>query len=189
MPPVNEHADDAALLAAAAAGDERAFEVFYGRYLGPVIGFHLRRSGSRELAFDLAAETFAALVASIDRFDPERGTAVGWLFGIASNTLLKSLRAGRVEAEARTRLRYEPVQLDDQDLIRVDELASLNDESRLAMLLARLPDEQREALLARVVEERSYGEIAADMQCSEALVRQRVKRGLGSLRARMEGSR
>lgn len=180
---------DAHLLQATARGDERAFEAFYRRYRGPVIGYHLRRTGSRELAFDLAAETFAAVVASSGTFDPARGTAAGWLFGIAANKLRKALLRGRVEDEARTRLRHEPVVLDDEDLLRVDELASRHDESELARLLRRLPEAQRTAILARVVDERSYADIAGELQCSEAVVRQRVTRGLGALRSRMEGTR
>jgi hypothetical protein len=44
--------DDAALLAAAAAGDEQAFATFYRRHLAAITGFHLRRTGRREIAFD-----------------------------------------------------------------------------------------------------------------------------------------
>lgn len=189
MPAVPAQNDDTQLLVAAAAGDAAAFEDFYRRFHGPVLGFHLRRTGSRELAFDLAAETFAAVVASLDRFDPERGSAIGWLFGIASNKLLAGLRAGRVEDEARRRLRMERLVLDDADLARVDELAGEWDDSRIAGLLERLPADQRDAILARVVDERPYAEIAADMACSEALVRQRVRRGLGFLRTRLEAQR
>ena len=50
-----------------------------------------------------------------------------------------------------------------------------------------LPGDQREAITARVIDERDYSEIAKDLRCSEAVVRQRVSRGLGALRARMEG--
>ena len=181
--------DDAALLAAAAAGDATAFEAFYRRYQGPVIGYHLRRAGSRELAFDLSAETFAAVVGSLDRFDPEKGSPVGWLFGIAANKLRAALHAGRVEDEARRRLQLEPLVLEDEDLARVDELAGSWHEERVRALLLRLPADQREAILARVVDERPYAEIARDLQCSEAVVRQRVTRGLGFLRTRLEGLR
>lgn len=48
-----------------------------------------------------------------------------------------------------------------------------------------LPAEQRDAVLARVVAERSYTQIAADLEVSEAVVRQRVSRGLGVLRGRL----
>jgi RNA polymerase sigma factor (sigma-70 family) len=178
--------DDAALLAATAAGDERAFEAFYRRHLAAVTGFHLRRTGRRELAFDLTAETFAAVVVGCGGYDPARGSATGWLFGIAAHKLHDSLRRGRVEASARERLRHEPVALLDADLERVDELAAGVDERRLATLLAGLPDDQRDAVLARVVDERPYLEIAADLRCSEAVVRQRVHRGLRRLRGGLE---
>ncbi len=181
--------DDAELLLAAARGQTAAFEQFYRRYQGPVLGYHLRRTGSPELAFDLASETFAAVVASVERFDPARGSAVGWLFGIASNKLGTALRAGRVEDEARRRIRLERLELEDEDLARVEGLAGANDETRLAALLAKLPAAQREAILARVVDERAYPEIAAELQCSEAVVRQRVQRGLKFLRTRLEAGR
>jgi len=174
--------DDARLLAAAARGDERAFEAFYRRHLGAVVGFHLRRTGRRELAFDLTAETFAAVVVALGSFDPARGSATGWLFAIAAHKLHDSLRRGRVEDAARRRLGHEPVALTDADLERVDELAGTADEERLRATLAALPDAQREAVLARVVDEREYADIAASLDCSEAVVRQRVRRGLGRLR-------
>jgi DNA-directed RNA polymerase specialized sigma24 family protein len=66
-------ADDAALLAAAAAGDEQAFAAFYRRHVAAITGFHLRRTGRRELAFDLTAETFAAVVVACWEYDPGRG--------------------------------------------------------------------------------------------------------------------
>jgi DNA-directed RNA polymerase specialized sigma24 family protein len=52
-----------------------------------------------------------------------------------------------------------------------------------------LPPEQREAVQARVVEERPYSEIAAAMSCSELVVRQRVSRGLRALRSHLKESR
>lgn len=177
--------DDATLLAAAADGDESAFEAFYHRYLAAVTGFHLRRTGRREIAFDLTAETFAAVVIGCGDYDPERGSAAGWLFGIAANKLRQSLRRGRVEDAARRRLRHEPVLVDDEDLARVDELAAQGEDSVTA-LLAELPAQQREAITARVLDERPYEEIAADLRCSEAVVRQRVHRGLQRLRQRLE---
>lgn len=181
--------DDSALLLAAARGDERAFEVFYRRHLAAVTGFHLRRTGRPEVAFDLTAETFAAVVVACGTFDPARGGATGWLFAIAAHKLRDSLRRGRVEASARERLRHEPVALEDADLARVEELASTTGEARLRALLADLPADQRAAVLARVVDERPYEEIAAELACSEAVVRQRVHRGLRRLRSGMEGTR
>lgn len=170
------------LLDAAARGDDRAFDVFYERHLAAVVGFHLRRTGRRDLAFDLTAETFAAVVVALPSFDADRGTAAGWLFTIAANKLRDSARRRRVEADARLRLGHEPVVLYDADLERVDELASAGRAGDLDRLLGHLSVAEREAITARVLDDRSYSEIAAELQTSEAVVRQRVKRGLGRLR-------
>jgi RNA polymerase sigma-70 factor, ECF subfamily len=177
--------DDSGLLRAAASGDDRAFAVFYRRWLPVVTGYHLRRTRSRELAFDLTAETFAAVVAGLSRFDPEQGSAPGWLFEIAEHKLLDSARRAKVENSARARLRHEPVLLLDRDLERVEELASLGTAESVDRLLAQLPTPQRDAVRARVLDERSYDEIAGEMECSEAVVRQRVHRGLSRLRERL----
>jgi len=59
-------------------------------------------------------------------------------------------------------------------------------DERLEALLAELPAEQREAVVARVIEERSYEEIGSELQCSPSVVRQRVSRGLRSLRSELE---
>jgi len=179
-------ADDGDLLRAAARGDDRAFAEFYGRWLPLVTGYHLRRARSRELAFDLTAETFAAVVADLERFDPERGSPAGWLFEIAEHKLLDSRRRAKVESSARTRLGHEPIILEDRDLERVEQLASLSDARRLDRLLAQLPAPQRDAVRARILDERSYPEIAGEMACSEAVVRQRVHRGLSRLRERLK---
>jgi RNA polymerase sigma-70 factor (ECF subfamily) len=146
----------------------------------------LRRVRSRELAFDLTAETFAAVVAGLERFDPERGSAAGWLFEIAEHKLLDSARRARVESSARARLGYESLVLEDSDLERVEELASIASGVRLDRLLAQLPGPQRDAVRARVLDERSYTEIAGEMECSEAVVRQRVHRGLDRMRERLK---
>ena len=177
--------DDAGLLLAAASGDDRAFAEFYRRWLPLVTGYHLRRTRSRELAFDLTAETFAAVVTDLRRFDPGRGSAAGWLFEIAEHKLLDSMRRARVESSARARLGHEPLMLEDHDLRRVEELASRGDRAQLDRLLNQLPGSQRDAVRARVLDERSYAEIAGEMACSEAVVRQRVHRGLSRLRERL----
>ncbi len=52
--------------------------------------------------------------------------------------------------------------------------------------LERLPDDQREAVRARVLDERSYPDIAGELDTSELVVRKRVSRGLSNLRAELE---
>jgi RNA polymerase sigma factor (sigma-70 family) len=177
-------ASDEALLQAASEGDGEAFAAFYRRHRDLVLAYLHRRLRDPELAFDLAAETFAAALIGLARFDPGRGPAVPWLLGIAHNKLLESLRRGRIEAAARRRLHHEPIAVDDQDLLVIEERLDFGT-AALERLLIELPGEQRDAIRARVLDERDYADIAADLRTSPQVVRQRVSRGLRTLRTRM----
>ena len=88
---------DAELLQRSAT-DRRAFGVFYERHERSVLGFLGGATRSADLAADLTAETFAAALESVERFDPARGTPSLWLFGIARNVLASSARRGRWRA-------------------------------------------------------------------------------------------
>ena len=67
------------------------------------------------------------------------------------------------------------------------ELIRLLADDAVGALLAELPKDQREAVAAHVVEDRGYAELAESLHISEAVVRQRVSRGLAGLRRRIEG--
>lgn len=174
--------DDEALLRATKTAPE-AFAAFYRRHETATLRYFARRAGDSELALDLCAETFAAALQSSGRFRPGPEPARAWLFGIARNTLAMSLRRGRVERRARLRLSMPRLEADDELLERVEALAM---HASVEDLVADLPSDQREALLARVVDDREYADIAAQLECSEAVVRKRVSRGLRLLRQEME---
>jgi RNA polymerase sigma factor (sigma-70 family) len=147
----------------------------------------MRQTHDREVTADLAAEVFAGVLLSARRFRGSGGeSAWPWVCGIAQNKLRESRRRGQVEDRARRRLCLEPEVLDDVDLERIDAWGA---ETGVLELLEDLPQRQREAVRARVVQEREYAEIAAELRCSEMVVRQQVSRGLTRLRAQLEGAR
>jgi RNA polymerase sigma factor (sigma-70 family) len=174
---VSSSSDEALLLAA--RRDAEAFAEFYRRHARPLAGFLVRRTGDPEAAADLLAETFAAALTGLDRFDPARGDAAGWLYGIARHQLARRHRRGAVEERARRRLRMERLELTDADLRAIEAC----DDATIA--LEGLPPDQREAIHARVVQEQDYAAIAATSGSTEPAVRQRVSRGLATLRARL----
>lgn len=176
--------DDAELLAATARGDADAFAVFYRRHLAAVVGYARRATGDPELAADLAAEVFATALASCARYQPRYESATPWLLGIAHNKLRESWRRGRVQNAIRQRLQIAALPLADDDLRRVEELASVG-ALDLAAELEQLPVNERDVIRARILDERGYPEIAAELECSESVVRQRVSRGLARVRARL----
>jgi RNA polymerase sigma-70 factor (ECF subfamily) len=173
---------DAELLSAARS-DPNAFRELYDRYVERVHGYFVRRTGDEEAAFDLTAETFAQAWLVRVRFrDEADGSAAPWLFGIARNVLLMSLRRGQLERRAAQRLGlrerldagYEPASVapDEHWADGADEL------------LDGLPAAQREAVRLRVVQELGYEQVAVVLGTSASAARVRVHRGLAALRAR-----
>lgn len=168
-------------LLAAVRSDPDAFAHFYDRYEMAVVGYFAGRISDPELAADLTAEVFAAALRAATRYRPVHATAAGWLLTIAHNVWANSVRSRRVEARARLRLGIrEAVSFQDEELERVELLASRG--VWLTDLLASLPPEQAEAVRARVLDERDYSEIAAELETSSLVIRKRVSRGLASLR-------
>lgn len=176
--------DDDELLRRAATGDDDAFALFYRRHRGLVVGYLRHRVSEPEHAFDLTAETFAAALLALRRYRPAEGAAAAWLLGIARNKLLESYRRGRVEARARTRLAMEPIAVDDDDLLAIESQAAAG-QAWLERLLESLPEDQRAAIRARVLDEREYTDIARELESSPQVIRQRVSRGLRTLRAQL----
>jgi RNA polymerase sigma factor (sigma-70 family) len=174
---VRRQRSDAELLVAARE-DADAFGEFYDRHVAKVLAFFRRRVADPELAMDLAAETFAAALGSLSNYVPGEEPATAWLFGIARHLWVGSIRRGQVENRARRALEMESLVFDDHALAVIERLAA----SGALDLLEVLPDDQRDALVARHLDGREYIEIAAELTCSESVVRKRVSRGLTSLR-------
>ncbi len=164
--------------------DPDAFGAFYDRLEAEVLAFFMRATHRADLAADLTAEVFAAALSSAGLFRAELGSARGWLFGIARHELADTWQRGRVEDRARRRLGLMPMTLSDDALERIDELGAHG--GGALRLLEDLPDDQRAAVQGRVLQERSYDELARSLSCSQSVVRQRVSRGLRSLRQALE---
>jgi RNA polymerase sigma factor (sigma-70 family) len=184
-----EELTDAELLARTPS-DMDSFAVFYRRHVDWVLRVSAHRTRSSHHAGDLTAEVFAAALLAAARFRPERpdGAANNWLFGILLHKLAGFERRGAVERRGRRRLRMrEPVLSDDEfERLLHEPLAGPD----VLGLLERLPVAERDAVRGRVIDERSYPELAADLHITEANARKRVSRGLAALRAELakEGS-
>jgi RNA polymerase sigma-70 factor, ECF subfamily len=161
-------------------------EELYRLHARRIAGYLMRATGDAEVAADLTAETFAAALLSRGRYRRDMGAPTTWLYAIAANKLKDWRRRGYAEDRARQRLRIERPALSDADVAEFSRLAA---DVVADALLDELPAEQRTALRARVLDDRAYGEIAVAEGVSEAAIRQRVSRGLASLRQRIGGRR
>ena len=158
-----------------------AFASFYRRHVRGLLGHLVGLTSDPDLAADLMAETFASALASRTAFEPARGSAKAWLYGIAHNKLADYRRRGFAEHRALDRLGMERVELTVEDRREIEYLGGIS----AVELVAELPRDQRVVVAARVINERSYEDIARALAMSEGAVRKRVSRGLTVLRRRL----
>ena len=178
---------DADLLAGIADRDGSACTVFYRRHLPGTLAFLMHETHDPETAADLAGEVFAAVIVGARRYRPQTVTAAPWVIGIARNVLGTSRRRRRVQERVRRRLAFEPIDLDEDDVAETEALAHRGP-GKVVQMVDELPAGERYAVKARVVDERSYQEIATELRCSELVVRKRVSRGLARVRRHLESS-
>lgn len=164
------------------------FVALYRRESELVLRFCARRVLDAETAVDLCAETFAQAFRGRSGF---RGSseleARAWLLTIARRQIARYLKKGVLDRRAREALGIQTPQLLEGEAEEIEHrmgLAPLR--TALAEELERLGGDQREALRLRVVEERSYPEVASSLGVSEATARARVSRGLRALAASLE---
>jgi RNA polymerase sigma-70 factor, ECF subfamily len=169
---------DQELLERALAGDEGAFAALYRLRQGAVYRFALHMSGSAAVAEDVTQDTFLELLKTGRRYDAARGTVRSFLFGMARNFVLR--RIGRV--------REEP--LEDESADACDVLGDLTrretiEQVRCAVLT--LPPAYREAVVLCDLEDASYEEAAAALDCPVGTVRSRLNRARGMLVKKLSG--
>jgi RNA polymerase sigma-70 factor (ECF subfamily) len=164
-----------------ASHDTQAFGILYDRHARTLLGYFARRTGDPQVAADLTAETFASAIVAQERYQRTSAPALAWLYTIATRRLADYQRRGAVETRMRRTLAMRTPRLSEEDAAMIALLA----DDAAGALLAGLPSDQRHAVAEHVVAGRSYAELAASLQTSEAAVRQRVSRGLASLRRRV----
>jgi RNA polymerase sigma factor (sigma-70 family) len=168
--------------------DADAFAALYDREARTVLVFIARRTLDPELALDLTAETFAQAFRGRRAF--RGGTEMeerAWLFTIARRQISRYHRRGTVERRALEALGAQVPEAHEDDLREIEEAAGLDGlRAALGDELARLSHDQRAALQLRVVEERSYPEVADALGVSEQTARARVSRGLRALARALE---
>ena len=136
---------DDALVAGLATGDADAASAFVRRHQRRVFGLARTIVGEDRAAEDVAQEAFVRAWKHAGSYDARRGSVVTWLLTITRNLAIDSVRVRR------------PVAIDPDAIIGLDrasgdrdlqELAELGDDvARLRLALARLPVEQRRAVV------------------------------------------
>jgi RNA polymerase sigma-70 factor, ECF subfamily len=178
---VEDQRSDSELLVVSAT-EPGAFGVLYQRHAEDVLRYFARRTLDPEAAAELAAETFAQAFASRTTYRDTGANGVAWIYGVARHQLGRFFRSGRVDRAARRRLGMPERDLPPEDFERIEDLVDFAPiRGAIAEALATLREDHRDALRLRVIEQRSYPDVARALACTEENARQRVSRGLRRL--------
>jgi RNA polymerase sigma factor (sigma-70 family) len=167
----------------ASAATPADFGAIFDRHFDAIYAYLQRRVG-RDLADELAAETFLIAFDSRARYDVSRPDARPWLFGIATNLLHHHHRQELRQLRAYARSATDPI-LDAFDGVdaRVD-ASSVRRE--LVDALTQVPAEELDTLLLFAWADFSYAEIGEALEIPIGTVRSRLSRARTRIRAVLE---
>jgi len=172
---------DEELLAAIATGPGALTE-FYRRHVARVTGMGVRRFSNPEDVADFVATVFLEVLSSADGFDPARGRAVAWLYGVGSNVATAMYRQRSRDVQAEQRISGRAL-LDSDDYARVEERIDAAARLRQTYLAMRdLPERDRRLLELVAVDGLSAREAARALMLTPVAARVRLSRSRRRLR-------
>jgi len=181
-------ASDEELLIAIAQGPG-ALPEFYRRHVAKVISMGARRFANSDDVADFTAEVFCEVMTSASGFDPKRGRAVAWLYGVAGHVAARMYRQSAREREAGRRLAGRAL-LDEADHLRVEQRIDAQTAVREAYQAMRQLDEgDRRVLELVAIDGLSPVDAATALGISRVAARVRLSRARRRLREAIESAR
>jgi RNA polymerase sigma factor (sigma-70 family) len=163
-------------------GATAEFERLYRANVDAVTAYFARRSAEPQVVADLTADTFVAVIASFESFDPRKGTARAWVFGIARRVYASYCEAYSQQEHKLRRLAGRR----DLDPDQVEELLDRIDAQRagreLVTGLTALPERDRAVIELVDIAGFAPKEAAATLGLSPGAVRMRLMRTRAQLR-------
>ncbi|MBO0802759.1 MAG: RNA polymerase sigma factor [Nocardiopsaceae bacterium] len=168
--------------AAPGLGAAGEFERIYRANVKAVTAYFARRSADPHVVADLTAETFLAVITRFGSFDPRRGTARAWVFGIARHVYASHCEAYGQQQRTMQRLAGRR----DLDSDQVEELIDRIDAERagrcLVSELAALPERDRAVVELVDIDGLRPKEAATVLGLAPGTVRMRLMRSRARLR-------
>jgi RNA polymerase sigma-70 factor (ECF subfamily) len=179
---------DEELVARSIGGDADSFNELVVRWERPIYALAYRTIGREEDARDVCQETFLRAFRALPGF---RGQAKfsSWLYRIALNLCRDWIRR-----ERRAPMLQPPEEVDVMDLAAarepsesIEDLVARRDLSRsVERAMARLPEEQKTAIILKEYHGLTFQEIADLVGCPLSTVKTRLYQGLSVLRRELK---
>jgi RNA polymerase sigma-70 factor (ECF subfamily) len=174
----------------ARGGREAAYRELVRRYERPVFALIYRMVRDRELAEDLAQETFVKALNAIESYRPEFKFS-SWIFKIANNAAIDHLRRreldtlsldGSPHAETPEAMQATALQIGARQESPLDAVEARELGGAIEAAIGRLRPEYRSCILLRHVEGRAYEEIAEILDLPLGTVKTYIHRARNELR-------
>jgi RNA polymerase sigma-70 factor (ECF subfamily) len=175
---------DETLMARYGRGDAAAFELLYRRHEMRIWRYLERNVGNRATADELMQEVWFAVARDAARYEPAAKFTT-WLFTIAHNRMIDSIRTSRRQTSLET-LGYEA---EDPSPGPLAEAVARDQAGALVRAFEILPGEQREAFLLQIEGDLSVEEIAAITQSSFETTKSRLRYARAKLRELLKDQR
>jgi RNA polymerase sigma-70 factor (ECF subfamily) len=183
-------ASDHEVVQRARAGREDAYRELLRRYQRPVFSLIYRMVRDRELAEDLAQETFVKVLNALDSYRPEFKFS-SWIFKIANNAAIDHLRRrqldtlsldGAPQATTPERVEATALQVAGGGESPLDELEARELGSAIEQAIGKLRPEYRACIILRHIEDRPYEEIAEILDLPLGTVKTYIHRARAELK-------
>jgi RNA polymerase sigma-70 factor (ECF subfamily) len=168
-----------AALVRAGKGDDRAFAAFHAATSAKLLGVIIRIVGRRDVAEDIMQDVYLTVWQRASSFDPSLGSPMTWLYAIARNRALDTLRR-KTFLSIEDCPEHADVACDGDDAF--DTLAQDEDIRRLDASLDRLPPERRQILLMAYDQGLSRDEIATRTGRPVGTVKTLIHRAVADLK-------
>jgi RNA polymerase sigma-70 factor (ECF subfamily) len=183
--------DDAGLIALARRGDPVAFSRLFAGFERRIFRYAAHMCG-RDAADDVVQETFLAVLRPstslrASGYDPGRGTVANYLFGIARHCVLKRLSAREVATFDLDEHDEQTAWPDDRPSV-LDSLSREETIRAVRAAIASLPAAYREAVVLCALQEMTYADAAAIVQCPVGTVRSRLHRAKALLTTKLSAT-
>ncbi|MDI1364464.1 MAG: sigma-70 family RNA polymerase sigma factor [bacterium] len=165
------------IIAIAFAKDQSAFAALFNHFAPRLKTYLLRRGMAEGVAEELVQEAMLRVWTKAEQFDPARASAAAWIYSIARNLLVDTLRR-----EHGSGGEHQVEELHADCGTPEDELGAAQSDKRLRSALGRLPTDQAELLRLSFFEERSHAQIAHRLVIPLGTVKSRLRRATAQLR-------
>ena len=180
----NDDISNAELVKKSQFGDKSAFEQLVIRHQDLVFSLAYKLTGNREMANDVAQESFIRAWKAIEKFRGD-STFSTWIYRITVNTAWTLRKKAKKHNTLNIEDTYEPIIIDEK---KDPELVAINSDlsSVLVSALDKIPIDQRIIVELKNIEGRSHKEIAEILGISVTAAKVRLHRAHQKLRQILE---